>query len=82
MELCKEILVKLLSQEEISVTFSGLILSPAEMIEGQCYQALQRIKKIIHDDSLDDPECFMRIEEIICILEEIGSSGGSRHDFG
>ena len=43
---------------------------------------LCRIKEIIEDDTLDDPECFMKIEEIVCVLEEVGSSGGIRHDFG
>ena len=31
--------------------------------------------------SLDDAECFQRIEEIVCAYEAIGSDGGSRHDF-
>lgn len=48
----------------------------------KCYQALKKIKAIIDDDSLDDKECFMRIEEVICVLEEVGSGGGTRHDFG
>ena len=51
-------------------------------IEGVCYKTLEKIRDIIRDDSLDDPECFMKIEEIICAFEEIGSSGGNRHDFG
>ena len=54
----------------------------SEVIEGRCYQALQRIKAIIQDDSLEDPACFQKIEEIVCALESIGSNGGGRHDFG
>ena len=40
--------------------------------------ALDRIKKIIADDSLSD---FDAIEEIVCVLEENNIDCGSRHDF-
>lgn len=53
-----------------------------DLIEQECYKALRKIKAVIQDDNLDDPECFMKIEKIILALEEIGSNGGNRHDFG
>ena len=34
-----------------------------------CYYALKRIKAILEDDSLDDKNCFWRIEEIVQVLE-------------
>ena len=37
---------------------------------------------VIEDDSLEDDECFMKIEEIVCAFENLGSGGGNRHDFG
>ena len=80
MELYKEILAHALAYGEVKVTFPDMDIS--RIVEGECYQALQKIKAIIHDDSLEDAECFMKIEEIICTLEKIGSNGGSRHDFG
>ena len=80
MELYKEILAYALTSGQITITFPDM--DPAQIVEGTCYQALQKIKAIIEDDSLEDHECFMKIEEIVCVLEEIGSSGGSRHDFG
>lgn len=49
------------------------------MIEIESFNALQKIKAIIENDSFSDFEC---IEEIVCVFEEIGSNGGSRHDFG
>ncbi|MBS5660480.1 MAG: hypothetical protein KHW79_04285 [Clostridiales bacterium] len=52
------------------------------IIQSESYQALQKIKAVIHDDSLTDNECFMKIEEIICIFEALGSNDGTRHDFG
>ena len=81
MELYKEILAHALMQGEIKITFSGEC-DPSKIVEGECYQALQKIKAVIHDDSLRDAECFMKIEEIVNTLESVGSSGGFRHDFG
>ena len=82
MELYKEILARALMSGEIQITFSGQKPDISKMIEGNCYKALQKIKAIIEDDSLEDKECFMKIEEIVCVFEEIGSNCGSRHDFG
>ena len=78
MELYKEILAKTLSQEEIHVSFPNLRLNPAEIIEAQCYQTLQKIQTIIQNDDLSDFAC---VEEIVRLFEELGSGGGSRHDF-
>ncbi len=39
---------------------------------------LNKIKKVIADDSLSD---FDAIEEIVCILEENNIDCGGRHDF-
>ncbi len=82
MELYKEILVKVLKEQIISVTFPNLTISTKEIIELECYKALQTIKTIIQDDSIDDKECFAKIEKIICVFEKVGSDGGNRHDFG
>ena len=78
MELYKEILARMLEKEEIRATFPNLQLNADEIVGTQCYQALQKIKAIIEDDSLSD---FMCTEEILRVLEAIGSDGGSRHDF-
>lgn len=50
-----------------------------EIVKIKSLQMLQKIKTIIKDDGLNDFEC---IEEIVCIFEEMGSTGGSRHDLG
>ena len=47
----------------------------------ECYQALREIRAYLDDETLDDKECFWRIERIVEILEAHGSDGGSRHDF-
>ena len=82
MELYIEILAHYLSKKNAHIIFPNLQLNAKEIVEIQCYQALQQIKSIIEDDSLEDDACFARIEEIVCTLEEIGSNGGVRHDFG
>jgi len=82
MELYEEIIHAL--QQSSPNAFSSVSDSEtiALIIEGQCYKALQQIKAIIEDDRLDDTECFMCIEQIIRALEDLGSGGGFRHDFG
>ncbi len=82
MELSVEILAHLLSQENAQLIFPDLGLKVKDIIEMKCYQTLCRIREIVQDDTLDDRECFDRIERIICAFEAVGSDGGSRHDFG
>lgn len=82
MQLYQEILTSILAKEKIEITFPNLKTNPTEIIESESYQALQKIKAVIMDDSLTDSECFMKIEEIICIFETLGSNCGTRHDFG
>ena len=81
-ELLGDILTKAIELGKIQVSFSGIDCTAAEVIEGQCFQAIKKIKAIVDDETLNDPECFHRIEKIVCALEELGSNGGSRHDFG
>ena len=80
MELWQEILVKELKREAEE---NGLPLDVhlKDLLDSVCYKALRGIKQIIENDELDDASCFMRIEEIVCALEDIGSDGGFRHDF-
>ena len=82
MELYKEILVNLLREEDVQVDFPNLKMNAKEMLNLSCYKALKAIKTILEDESLNDPECFQKIEEIICVFESLGSSCNGRHDFG
>ena len=82
MELYKEILAQTLSKQRMEIRFPDLHMDAAQIVELECYKALQTIKAIIEDDSLEDEACFQKIEDIVCIFEELGSSGGGRHDFG
>jgi len=78
MELYKEILAHVIAQQKIEVTFPDLQISATEIVELQCYQALQKIKAIIENDDLSDFNC---VEKIVRLFEELGSDGGLRHDF-
>ena len=77
MNLYQEILADILSREEICIEFPNLTNHASELVEMKSYQTLKQIKEIIKD-----PDCFQKIEEIVCALEQIGSGGGNRHDFG
>ena len=45
-------------------------------------RALLQIRDILADDRLSGEACFARIEAIVTLLEDLGISAGSRHDFG
>lgn len=52
------------------------------MAEAACCKALRDIRDILDDGSLEDGECFHRIEGIVSVFETLGPGAGSRHDFG
>ena len=81
MKLYTEILANYLSQENAQIVFPNLKLNANEIVELQCYEALRRIKDILDDDTLEDDECFLKIEEIIRTFKDLGSNGGNRHNF-
>ncbi|MCI8704550.1 MAG: hypothetical protein HFE60_09760 [Anaerotignum sp.] len=82
MELWVEILSTILKNQKVEITFPSLQLNAKEIVELECYKALKQIKEVLDDDTLNDVECFERIEKIVCLFETLGSDGGSRHDFG
>lgn len=53
----------------------------AEAIESRALTLISKIKDISDDETLDDPECFQRIETIVELFCEAGLST-TRHDFG
>lgn len=82
MKLYQEIVAEIVNREGCAAVCSGTEKTAANAVELVCYQALNRIKTVIEDDRLNDESCFRKIEEIVSILEELGSNGGNRHDFG
>lgn len=82
MELYQELLAHALAEDIAEHIMPFLVADSKEIVQMRCYQALNQIKEIIHDDTQSDEECFLKIEKIIAVLEETGSNGGNRHDFG
>ena len=46
------------------------------------YEILCGIVEILRDDDTEDPECFMRIDRMISLLNSHDIDTGARHDFG
>ena len=82
MELYHEIVVEILSHQRAEIIFPDLDTDLEKLAEPTCYQVLKQIRAIVRDDSLSDPQCFAKVEAIICALERAGFHGGSRHDWG
>lgn len=83
--------VELTAQEELAVKAIGLevmrylkqeetIQKVARETEKRAIEVLEEIRRILNDDSLEDPECFQRIEAILTVLEEAGLFT-TRHDW-
>lgn len=80
MELGVQLLAKLLENRQINVVFPGLELSAGEILDAASYQALCQIHDILRDDSLSDPDCFLKIEAIVRVFEGLGAGCEGRHD--
>lgn len=78
MELHEQILCDIIAKEVIP----GLKIDSATLVEMKCYQAICQIYDIVSDETLEDSDCFQRVERIVCALEELGIGGGGCHDFG
>ncbi len=48
--------------------------------ESKALQVLEEIRRVLNDDSLDDKECFQRIEAIVDTMEANGIHT-TRHDW-
>jgi len=46
------------------------------------YEILCGIVEILRDDDTEDPECFMRIDRMVSLLNSHDIDTGARHDFG
>ncbi len=82
MDLYAQILAHYLSNKNAQITFSNLSINAEQIVAQQAYIALSRIVHIVRNNSFDDETCFEQIEQIVCELEKIGISAGTRHDFG
>lgn len=53
----------------------------AQMLNVEAMQLIKEIQTVLDDDSLEDPECFQKIEAIVTAFYRHGVSV-NRHDFG
>ena len=52
----------MLSRGEVMLS---MLQETMDYVEKRCFVLLERIRQILADDTLDDPECFQRIESIV-----------------
>lgn len=81
MELWKEMVLHELREQAIKLVLPNIRLDAERLVEMKSYKALEDIRRILDDETLDDPSCFMKIERIVKVYEAMGSDGGCRHDF-
>lgn len=81
MEFALKVLAKMLIDQGAQVTISCKEKALEQLMQDRCCQALREIRDVLADDTLEDPECFRRIERIVEIYEELGLNTGLRHDF-
>lgn len=58
----------------------GVLKEILSAAESNAMRALNEIQDALDDDTLDDPECFKRIEAILTVLENHGITS-LRHDW-
>lgn len=76
MQLYQEILAAVLAKEKVQITFPNLNINLTEMIESESYQALQKIKAVITDDSLTDSEWLYENRRNYQHIRNIGQRRG------
>jgi hypothetical protein len=81
MTFLEELLKTAVMDGDITVNVSFEADDLVKIIEGKCYKMLSEIRDIIRDDSLDDPECFMKIDSIVSLFIREGISTNGRNDF-
>lgn len=79
MDILRMMLVDRLSRGDVKIVLDR---ETVEQINWDCFSALSRIRALLADNSMDDPECFERIERIVCEMESLGLDCGGRHDYG
>lgn len=82
MDLITQLFTKALENQKITVSFADENFDIQKSLESASVAALGRIREILNDATLEDPECFKKIEAIVCEYEALGLHCGDRHDFG
>ena len=80
MALYEELFADICAKNRVHLSFPDLDVDLETLTEQTCYTLLLEIQKVIQDDSLDAPECIIRIAKIVTLLERHGLSAGYRQD--
>ena len=59
---------------------AGVMQDIYRAVDSRAVRMLEMIARALDDDTLDDPECFWKIERVRDVLEE-NWLGSSRHDW-
>lgn len=77
----KQMYAKAVGELVLNYVESVCALPEPETINHQAVRLIVKIKEILDDDTLDDPDCFRRIETIVELYHKAGI-GTARHDWG
>lgn len=57
------------------------VLQRIKELDSKAVQILEEIRAILDDDTIDDPECFERIDRLVSLYNR-NDIGTVRHDWG
>ena len=81
MELLEDILYAIIKTGGVEIRLPEN-LDVEKLFSNVCYRALEQIRCVLAEPRNSDESCFIKIEEIVRVFEEMGSDCGTRHDFG
>lgn len=77
----EELLAPMIGQEILKyVRREGFLEKLSQKAESKEHLMLEKIRQVLDDGDMEDPECFLRIEAIMAVFEEEGVSI-FRHDW-
>ena len=76
----EELYAKVMGQEILKFVQACDQHTLARQADSEAIRVLQKIREILNDETLDDPNCFYRIDAIVQTFWNVGISV-ERHDF-
>lgn len=68
----KSIILKFIGENDEELSQSNLNINASEIVEGECYKALMKIKTLLESPFLKSTEKAVAIDRIISYCEDIG----------
>lgn len=69
-----ELWARVIAQEMLRYARASGERFMASRVDSEAVRVLSKIKKVLDDPDLDDPECFYRIDVIVCAFYQAGLS--------